>query len=210
MAGWTGRWFRATGDILGSGQASSALTKGFAVLSSDAGHADTRTNPISGGVFGVDPQARIDYGYNAVASLTPMAKALIGAYYGKGPDKSYIVGTSNGGRHTMVAASRIGDQYDGYLVSAPGFNLPKAAVAQLWGAQQYAAISPLGANGRPDISKSFSVAETRLIATSRSSPNAMVSMGSSIIWLPIRPPVRTHSMLPPTFLPVVRRRPKNA
>lgn len=173
---WNGRFFYqanggtdgmvnpASGDILGGGEAASGLTKGFAVLSSDAGHVLDMTTPIGGGVFGIDPQARLDYGYNAVGALTPMAKALIKAYYGKGPDKSYIVGGSNGGRHAMVAASRFGDQYDGFLAGSPGFNLPKAAVAQLWGVQQYATISALGANGRPDISTSFSVADTKLVS----------------------------------------------
>jgi feruloyl esterase len=172
---WNGRFYHqvnggmdgavvaAAGDILGGGQSSSALTKGFAVISSDAGHA-TEAGTIGGGLFGMDPQARIDYGYNAVAVLTPMAKNLIKTYYGKFPDKSYIAGTSNGGRHTMVAASRFGDQYDGYLAGSPGFNLPKAAAAQLWGVQQYATISTLGANGRPDITTSFSVADTRLVS----------------------------------------------
>lgn len=172
---WNGRFFHqvnggtdgsvvaATGDILGGGQTSSGLTKGFAVISSDAGHA-SEAGAIGGGVFGIDPQARLDYGYNAVAALTPMAKSLISAYYGKGPDKSYIVGSSNGGRHAMVAASRLGEQYDGYLAGSPGFNLPKAAVAQLWGVQQYGPISALGSNGRPDITTSFTVADTKVVS----------------------------------------------
>lgn len=172
---WNGRFFYqpnggmdgtvvpATGDIMGGGQTSSALGKGFAVISTDAGHA-TESGTIGGGLFGIDPQARLDYGYNAVASLTPMAKSLIQTYFGKKPDKSYIGGSSNAGRHTMVAASRFGDQYDGYLVSAPGFNLPKAAVAQLWGVQQYATISSLGSNGRPDVTTSFSLADQALVA----------------------------------------------
>lgn len=172
---WNGRFFHqvnggtdgavvaAVGDILGGGQTSSGLTKGFAVLSSDAGHAP-QAGAIGGGVFGIDPQARIDYGYNAVAALTPMAKSLIQTYYAKGPDKSYVVGSSNGGRHAMVAASRFGDQYDGFLAGSPGFNLPKAAVAQLWGVQQYAPISAMGSNARPDISTSFTVADTKLVS----------------------------------------------
>lgn len=41
----------------------------------------------------------------------------------------------------MVAASRYGDQYDGYLAIAPGFNLPKAALAQIWGAQQWSSVA---------------------------------------------------------------------
>lgn len=177
---WNGRFFyqanggtdgmvtAAAGDIQGGGQTSSGLTKGFATISSDAGHALDFSSPIGGGVFGIDPQARLDYGYNAVASLTPMAKDLIKAYYGKVPDKSYFVGTSNGGRHAMVAASRFGDQYDGYLATSPGFNLPKAAVAQLWGVQQLATISgnfTSGANaGRPDVTTSFSNADLKLVS----------------------------------------------
>jgi feruloyl esterase len=174
---WNGRFFYqanggmdgsvrpAYGNILGGGPTSNGLLRGFAVISSDAGHTDDRSSPISGGEFGIDPQARLDYGYNAVAQLTPMAKHLIKSYYGKYPDYSYLVGTSNGGRHAMVTASRYADAYDGYLAGAPGFNLPRAAVAQLWGVQQYATISDYDdATGRPDVWTSFSEQDTALVS----------------------------------------------
>ncbi len=64
----------------------------------------------------------------------------------------------------MVAASRYAKLYDGFLAGAPGFNLPQAAVAQLWGVQQYAPISQMGANGRPDVSTSFLPADTALVS----------------------------------------------
>ena len=99
---------------------------GFAVISSDAGHTGAQ-NPF----FGIDPQARLDYGYQAVAKLTPMAKAAIQTAYGKAPDRSYFGGCSNGGRHTMVAAARYADQYDGFLAGDPGFRLPLAAIANI-------------------------------------------------------------------------------
>jgi feruloyl esterase len=126
----------ATGNFIGGGPLQTALQQGFAVLSSDAGHSAAQ-NPL----FGLDPQARLDYGYQAVGTLTPMAKALIRSAYGKAPDRSYFGGTSNGGRHTMVAASRYPNDYDGFLAISPGFNLPKAAVAQLYGAQRWASIA---------------------------------------------------------------------
>lgn len=149
----------ANGLPHGPGQLTNALHEGFAVISSDAGHTQSQVK------FGLDPQARLDYGYQAVAKLTPMAKALIKAAYGKGPDRSYIVGTSNGGRHVMVSATRTPDQYDGYLASAPGFNLPKAAVAQLWGAQQWA---PLAAQPvtLTNLGTAFTAAERTLVASS--------------------------------------------
>lgn len=174
---WNGRFFYqanggldgfqtpAYGDILGGGPLSNGLLKGFAVISSDAGHAFDRGTPIGGATFGLDPQARLDYGYNAVAQLTPMAKSLIQAYYGKGPDRSYLVGTSNGGRHGFVAASRLPQAYDGILVSTPGYRLPLAAVAQVWGAQQFAAISRIKPEtGRPDLSTALTPADMALVA----------------------------------------------
>ena len=144
---WNGRFYhQVNGGIdgvvqpalgaLGGGPVTGALAQGFAVISSDAGHTG-RQNPR----FGADPQARADYGYQAVGTLTPMAKALIASAYGKGPDRSYIGGCSNGGRHTLVAAARQGAHYDGFLVGAPGYRLPNAALAQLWAAPQWRALA---------------------------------------------------------------------
>lgn len=171
---WNGRFFYqanggidgsvtiATGPTGGGAPLSNALTMGFAVLSSDAGHQPPAP------FFGVDPQARLDYGYQAVGSLTPMAKSLIKAAYGRIPDRSYIGGCSNGGRHTLVAAARYGDQYDGFLAGAPGMHLPKAAVAQMFKVKQYASIANAtvasGANaGQPDIASAVTAAEWSLL-----------------------------------------------
>lgn len=164
---WNGRFFYqanggidgnvvpATGAVNGGGGLDNALNMGFAVISSDAGHSGAL-----GPFFGIDPQARLNYGYQAVAKLTPMAKAVIQAAYGRGPDRSYIGGCSNGGRHTMVTAARIADQYDGYLVGDPGFNLPKAAIANIAGAQTYATL----ATNAADLSTGFTVAERTLVS----------------------------------------------
>jgi pimeloyl-ACP methyl ester carboxylesterase len=149
------------GASIGSGGLlRNGLQLGFAVISSDAGHSSAQ-NPL----FGVDPQARLDYGYQAVMALTPMAKALIRAAYGKGPDRSYVAGTSNGGRHAMVAASRLPVEYDGVLANSPGFNLPKAAVAQLWGAQQWNKVATTtGVAPNFDLESAFTLAERRVVA----------------------------------------------
>jgi feruloyl esterase len=155
----------AVGPTSGGGPLTSALLQGFAVISSDAGH-----NQFQVPLFGIDPQARLDFGYQAVGKLTPMAKSVIQSAYGVAPAYSYIGGCSNGGRHTMVAAARYPDEYDGYLVGAPGFNLPKAAVASIYGAQQYAPLSggaviPGGPfAGLPDLSAAFTQAERQLVA----------------------------------------------
>jgi feruloyl esterase len=163
---WNGRFFyQANGGTDGSvatangtfggGATTSALAQGFAVISSDAGHSAAQ-NPT----FGVDPQARLDYGYQAVGKLTPMAKSVIQAAYGKGPDRSYIGGCSNGGRHTLVAASRYADQYDGYLSGDPGWRLPLAGVANIAGYQTYRSL----ASNSADVSTGFTLGERQLVS----------------------------------------------
>jgi feruloyl esterase len=164
---WNGRFFYqanggldgavapATGAVDGGAGLTNALALGFAVISSDAGHAGSL-----GPFFGLDPQARLDYGYQAAATLTPMAKRVIQTAYGKGPDRSYFGGCSNGGRHTMVAAARMPDEYDGYLVGDPGWRLPRAAIANIAGAQAYATL----ATKPGDLSSGFTQAERTLVS----------------------------------------------
>ena len=165
---WNGRFFyqanggidgsvvTATGAVNGGAGLTNALNMGFAVISSDAGHVGSQ-----GPFFGIDPQARLDYGYQAVAKLTPMAKAAIQTAYGKGPDRSYFGGCSNGGRHTMVAAARYADQYDGFLVGNPGFRLPLAATANMAAYQGYATV----ATSPTDVSTGYTAAERTLVAS---------------------------------------------
>jgi feruloyl esterase len=175
---WNGRFFyqanggldgfvtAAFGDPLGGGAQRNGVMRGFAVISSDAGHALERNVPgIGGGTFGLDPQARLNYGYQAVQRLTPMALAVISTYYGRGADRAYLVGSSNGGRHGFVAAARDSGVYDGILAVTPGWRLPRAALAQVWGAQQLARAARRDpATGRPDMKSALGAAETALVA----------------------------------------------
>jgi hypothetical protein len=164
---WNGRLFyqanggvdgsvvTATGSISAGPGLSNPLAQGFAVISSDAGH-----DGAQNGSFGIDPEARLDYGYRAVALLTPMAKEVIRIAYGRGPDRSYIGGCSNGGRHTLVAAARLANEYDGFLVGDPGTVLPRAAIANLFGGKTYASL----ATDPADPSTGFTLAERRLVS----------------------------------------------
>ena len=139
-----------------------ALSRGFAVISSDSGHnaedpASLALGLARGNAFGLDPQARRDYGYSANGAVWPVAQALMEQHYGQKPKRNYMAGCSNGGRHGMVAASRYGDRYDGILAGAPGFNLPKAAVQHAWDIQSWKLVDA-------DIRKAFSPAEMKLVA----------------------------------------------
>ncbi|MGF6786160.1 hypothetical protein OKW27_000473 [Paraburkholderia sp. 35.1] len=95
-----------------------------------------------------------------------MARQVIKLAYGKGPDRSYFEGCSNGGRHAMVAAARSFADYDGIIAGDPGFHLPKAAIGQMWSAQQLATVAiAKTSSGIADITTGLTTAERQLIAS---------------------------------------------
>lgn len=150
----------ALGPLLGGRKSDTALARGYAVVSSDAGH-DGKANPdrglAGGAAFGFDPQARRDYGYAAVANLQPIAEAIVETHYGKPIAYRYGIGSSNGGRHGMVAAERMPAVFDGLLVGYPGFNLPKAAIQHALDIQAWSKVDA-------DITKAFSRDDLTLVA----------------------------------------------
>lgn len=143
-AAWNGKFFfqggggtngvivDATGNLLNAPDGT-ALARGYAVASTDGGHATGQADVL----FAIDPQARLDYGYHAVGEVTTVAKKILAARFGRAPERSYLLGCSNGGRDAMVAAARFADQFDGFVAANPGFNLPKAAIAEAWDTQQF-------------------------------------------------------------------------
>jgi feruloyl esterase len=149
----------AYGNLPG-GMPDNALARGYAVLSSDSGH-DGQANPqaglVGGNLFGFDHQARLDYGYTANVTLTPIAKKIIDGYYGHRPQRSYMVGCSNGGRHAFVGATRLAKEFDGFLAGAPGYNLPMVSLQHAWDLQSFET-----AGG--DIRKSLSRADMQTLA----------------------------------------------
>jgi hypothetical protein len=175
---WNGRFFFQGGGGLdgvvrqavgvyddAQSTAVNALSRGFAVVSTDAGHQGT--NGFDGS-FGADQQARVDYAYNALDQVTVKAKDIINRYYGKAPDKSYFVGCSNGGRQAMLVSQRFPAYFDGIVAGNPGFNLTNAAVNQVTDIQAIAATLPPTAVGPfgPDLTKAFSPADSALIGAS--------------------------------------------
>lgn len=155
-AGFAGVFHDPLGSVAMGGRAN-ALSRGYAVVSSDGGHVSAPGQPFDGS-FGMDPQARLDYGYNALGSLTPLAKRMVATYYGRAPRRSYYAGCSKGGQSGMQAAARFADQFDGIIAGNPGFNLPKAAIAQLFDSRQLASVDP-------DLTKAFAPRDMALVAS---------------------------------------------
>lgn len=132
-----------------------ALTRGFAVVSTDSGH--------KGETFDVafmrDQQASIDFAYNALHSVTLLAKRLVAAHYGRAPHHSYSVGCSTGGREGMVAAQRYPDLFDGVIAGAPAMRTAHSRIAGWNATAAFNRIAPRDAAGKPLTAQAFTAAD---------------------------------------------------
>ncbi len=144
----------------GTGDTPNALARGYAVVSTDAGHQGR------GPEFGLDPQARIDFAYRALGEVATVGRAIAERHYGRPIEHSYIAGCSNGGRQAMMAAQRFPQLFDGALAGNPGFRLTRAAAAEGFNTREFNAIAPPDDQGRPITSQAFSASELKLVSDS--------------------------------------------
>jgi hypothetical protein len=101
------------------------------VAASNAGHYGAGSLD---GLWGKnDRWLRVVFGYLSEHSLARTAKAVIRAFYGRGPAFSYFDGVSNGGRQALVLAQRYPTDFDGILAGAPASNwAPLLGLAEAW------------------------------------------------------------------------------
>jgi hypothetical protein len=91
---------------------------GFVLAATNMGHDDE--NPAEGnGLFGRDPQRRVDFAYLAQHKTAETAKVLIKAFYGKAQAYSYFNGCSDGGREALMEAQRYPQDFNGIIAGAP-------------------------------------------------------------------------------------------
>ena len=94
-----------------------ALREGYATASTDTGH---KVAEVPGASFALGhPEKLIDFAYRAVHEMTAQSKAIVTAYYGRGPRQSYWNGCSTGGRQALMEAQRYSGDFDGILAGAP-------------------------------------------------------------------------------------------
>lgn len=137
----------------------SPLGRGYAVVSTNAGHEGTSAS------FGADPQARIDHAYNAHDKTAQAAKALIAWRYGQPAHHSYFSGCSGGGRQGMMFSQRFPDYFDGITAGAPAMRVSSGAtIAAMWNNRKFTDIAPTGGDGRPVLSQAFSNSDLNLVA----------------------------------------------
>ena len=135
-----------------------ALNRGFAVVTTDAGHQGPDAS------FGFDPIARVDNAYNAHDKVAVTAKELVKRWYRKPADHAYFIGCSGGGRQGMMFTQRFPSYFDGVIAMAPAMRVSKGAtIAAAWDTQALNAIAPTGADGRKVLSQALTDADLGLL-----------------------------------------------
>ncbi len=102
--------------------ASDGLSRGYAVLQNDLGHASANSlDPSFAITAGGQPNTEgiIDFGHRATHLATAVGKQLIARYYGRAPQRAYWQGCSTGGRQGLAEMQRYPDDYDGVIAGAP-------------------------------------------------------------------------------------------
>jgi len=104
------------------------LKRGFAVAGTDDGHP---AGPDASWAIG-HPEKLIDFGYRAVHETALQSRAIVQAFYGRAPTRSYFVGCSDGGREALMEAQRFADDFDGIVAGAPAYNWSHLFAGFLW------------------------------------------------------------------------------
>jgi feruloyl esterase len=111
------------------------LTRGYATLQTDAGHANGSGFDASAWAINADGSANQpklkDFSYRAIHLMTERGKQLIATYYGKGASRAYYQGCSTGGRMGLMEVQRYPADFDGVIAGAPVYTLQTQTSAQL-------------------------------------------------------------------------------
>jgi hypothetical protein len=138
-----------------------ALSRGFAVASTDTGHkAKTGAFDFS---FMRDQQAYLDFAFLANAEVAGIAKQIVRRYYTKPAAYSYFVGCSTGGREGMILSQRYPSVFNGIVSGDPAMRtgLSNLAIAQ-WIPVAYNQAAPKDASGKPQIDKFLTDSDRKL------------------------------------------------
>jgi hypothetical protein len=132
-ANWNGKFVGVGNGVwagtIGYFAMADPLSRGYAVAATDTGHVG---NGMDAGFAIGHPEKLIDFGYRAVHAMTVAAKAVVAAYYGKGPRLSFWVSCSTGGRQGLMEAYRYPDDYNAISAMAPANPMTALMVQTIW------------------------------------------------------------------------------
>jgi feruloyl esterase len=117
---WNGKYLGVGGGGLAGAMSTpsvaAAVEQGYASSTTDTGHKGNGTD--AAWALG-HPEKLTDFAWRAIHETAVASKAIIARYYEKGPDYSYFVGCSTGGRQALMSAQRFPDDYIGIVAGAP-------------------------------------------------------------------------------------------
>ena len=152
-ANWNGRLlYQGGGGLNGSVQPpvgatasgdSSALVRGFAVVTSDSGH----EGAVFDSSFFADQQASLDFLYQSIGKVLVVARPLISGHYNHPIEHSYFVGCSTGGREAMISAQRYPNDFDGIVAGSPAMRTNYSNLATAWITVSLNSVAPKDAQG---------------------------------------------------------------
>ena len=138
-----------------------ALTRGFAVVSTDGGHKGAGGFDAS---FYADQEAALDFAFKTVPTVASAAKTLVVRYYGRPIAHAYFTGCSTGGREGMEAAERYPSLFDGIVTGAPAIRTGRSNLGLKWAAVAFNRIAAKDpATGKLIPGGAFSPADRQLI-----------------------------------------------
>jgi feruloyl esterase len=111
--------------------ADDALSRGYAVASTDMGHKGHSTRT---GIWAYEnPSAKRDFWYRGTHITAVAAKHLVTLFYGEPPAHSIHRGCGTGGRAGLAEAQRFPDDFDGILVTGGAvLNFVRNNLSLLW------------------------------------------------------------------------------
>jgi hypothetical protein len=147
---WNGKFVQiGNGGFAGSiasGRLKATAAGGYAAAGTDNGHQAAGTS--ASWALGY-PEKLVDFGWRSLKETADIAKALIKAQKGGGPQTSYFFGCSDGGREALMMAQRFPADFDGIVAGAPANYMSR--LFGIGAANQQALARPGGYLGAPQL-----------------------------------------------------------
>jgi len=124
---------------IGYAAMAAGLRRGYAVASTDTGHAGGDMKFGQG-----HPEKIIDYAYRSIHITAEASKLIVRDHAGRFPDHSYFNGCSAGGQQALSEAQRFPEDYDGIIAGDPANNRIRQTFGFLW-----SWVASHGTDGKP-------------------------------------------------------------
>ncbi len=116
------------------------LFSGYVTAGTDMGH-DASVTPGGTWAFG-HPEKIVDWARRATHVTAEAGKAVLGAFYGTGPQLSYFTGCSDGGHEALMEAQRYPGDYHGIVAGASANFWTHQSAAWVWEEERSALDDP--------------------------------------------------------------------